>query len=516
MQNLEINLVSHFNKIATTPFLFIGSGLSRRYLGLDTWKDLLSRFCICGKPIEYYYSSSNQNLPKTASLLAEDFHKHWWSSDQYTLVRNQSSKNLVGTASALKVEICNYLLEKKLVHNDEYAKELSLLNKMNDIQGVITTNWDCFIEEILPDFKVYVGQEDLLFSTSYGVGEIYKLHGCSKNSNSIVLTEEDYNNFEIKNYYLISKLLTIFVEHPVIFLGYSLQDTHVTEIFKKIMLCLGKENASKIADKIIFVEWVSEKNIYSYSQSYLTLDQFSLPITNVKCSSLEPVYKAIISVKRKIPTKVLRVCKERIYDLIVETKKNKDVEEKKVYLLDIDEKANPKDYEFVLGVGLMDKLSEQGYIGLKNESIFHDIVFGNNKYEAEVLLKKFFPEQVSQVKFLPVYKYLLEYGIKTKKDFIKDESLAPIKKYIEHKKEDYYYTQKKIKSRQTLKSIKDITNTFEPKKALYYIPFLNTSEIDTDDFGEFLKQHYHFMYENSYKYYYRKLVCLYDKLKYGF
>ncbi|MCP4212771.1 MAG: hypothetical protein GY764_15040, partial [Halieaceae bacterium] len=61
------------------PFLFAGSGLSRRYLGLEDWSGLLRRFCQHIKPYEYYLSSANGSLPLVAGLMAEDFHEAWWS-----------------------------------------------------------------------------------------------------------------------------------------------------------------------------------------------------------------------------------------------------------------------------------------------------------------------------------------------------------------------------------------------------------------------------------------------------
>lgn len=46
-------LIDGFN---TTPFLFIGSGISRRYLGLPNWKTLLEHFAKEINNDEFTYS----------------------------------------------------------------------------------------------------------------------------------------------------------------------------------------------------------------------------------------------------------------------------------------------------------------------------------------------------------------------------------------------------------------------------------------------------------------------------
>lgn len=90
-------------------------------------------------------------------------------------------------------------------------------------------------------FETYVGQEELIFANIAGIGEIYKIHGSVTDASSLVLTSKDYSDFEERSSYLIAKLLTIFLEYPIIFIGYSLNDRNIRNIFETISKCLSQE-----------------------------------------------------------------------------------------------------------------------------------------------------------------------------------------------------------------------------------------------------------------------------------
>ncbi len=84
---LQKQLNERFRGFKTLPYLFVGSGFSRRYLGLDTWEQLLRRYAamVSTDPMAYrVYEGNAQDLnseygvkPDIASLLERDFKKRW-------------------------------------------------------------------------------------------------------------------------------------------------------------------------------------------------------------------------------------------------------------------------------------------------------------------------------------------------------------------------------------------------------------------------------------------------------
>ena len=97
--------------------------------------------------------------------MSDDFLEYWWTSDEYREQREEY-KNLPDTrSSALKIAIGEYI--KKLscegCVNELYSEEIEALSKL-EVDGIITTNWDLYLEKLFPDYKVFVGQRDLFLS----------------------------------------------------------------------------------------------------------------------------------------------------------------------------------------------------------------------------------------------------------------------------------------------------------------------------------------------------------------
>ncbi len=151
-------LIKVFHSRAAGPFLFLGSGFSRRYIGLEDWRGLLEPFCDGEKPFEYYRASANGSYPRIASLISKDFNSSWWSSSLYASSVAENMHSVVDETSALRIEISNYLSELDYSFDPEHdlRSEIELLSNLN-VDGIITTNWDVFIEQLFPDYKVYIG-----------------------------------------------------------------------------------------------------------------------------------------------------------------------------------------------------------------------------------------------------------------------------------------------------------------------------------------------------------------------
>lgn len=515
--SIKTDLIEIFRARQAGPFLFLGSGFSIRYLGLEDWKGLLSRFCITGKPFAYYLASADGDYPTLANLLAEDFNKYWWEAEEFKASIKENESKIEDVTSALRIEISNYLSQlDKNASKGSYSEEIKLLSALN-VDGVITTNWDVFIEQLFPDYKVYIGQEELLFSNPQEIGEIYKIHGCSTKPNSLILTKKDYDKFNEKNAYLAAKLITLFVEHPIVFIGYSLSDENIKSLLKAISSCIGEQNLDQLRKNLIFVQHQKDGTEESMSDTYVTIDGIQIPLILIKTDNFSQIYEAIDATKRKIPARVLRFCKEQLFELVQSAEP-----EQKLCVVDIDEIENKEDVEFVVGVGVATKRHEDntvakvGYATVTVPDLIHDLLHDDKQYDAQQILEHAIRFALRSARNVPVFKYLKQVGINNLEAY-KSSGLAldkcVLRELNDFKANNYSSQFRNCKDMTML----EIIESYTPETAAGLIPFLEIRNIDLEALREFLiENEVNCDYATSnYANNFRKLATFYDKVKFG-
>ena len=511
MIDLKKEIVSLL-KGSSSPFLFLGSGFSKRYIGLPDWNGLLSVFAKNSNDYARLKSSAGSDLPLTAKLLGEDFHDRWWSEPEYEESRNLMGQTMQNKTSALRFEISKYLLNLTKSKNYLIQEEVAILKTLN-MDGIITTNWDNFLEGIFPDYTVYTGQNELLFSNSQGISEIYKIHGCATKPESLVLTSDDYENFNQLNPYLASKLMTLFVEHPIIFIGYSLDDSNIRTLLHSISKVLDQKKLDKLSKNLIFLRR-SKGSKVDITQSVMYFEGGNIPVTIIQSDDFMPVYQALSEVKRKIPVKYLRIFQEELYEIVKSTEPSH-----RLFVVDEEKIGVGNNIEFIVGIGVAaERVGAFGYKGIKPIDVFEDLIFGKKRFIANVLLKDYKSSIAVGVTYIPVFKYLQELGI------VNSDSYAGLEINLEKhlpKNGVLFYQDKgyKITYERRAKNLsaKEIIEKFPSQEAVKHLIYLPKSSFDLDLILAFLDSNFQNLKseQNKYATYYRKLACLYDWRRYG-
>ncbi|EHJ9980395.1 SIR2 family protein [Vibrio parahaemolyticus] len=406
------DLENHFKQFDASPILFVGSGVSRRYLSINCWEGLLKQFAEkIGENHVRLRSKSGGDFTVYAQLLAEAYAERWWDTEEGKKLVEQVPDLFVDEQSPLKVSISQLLqnAHENLPEDKELLEEISLLSKAN-IDGVITTNWDTFLEAQFPKFTPFIGQDGLITGRSHGIAEIYKIHGCCTQPNSLILTQSDYEMYRKKNPYLSSKLLTMFIERPVIFLGYSLTDVHIAEILEDIVSCFPNASLDFLKNKLLFVEWKPELESATISDSVI---HKKIPVKYVQAPSYKEIFEVLCETKKRIPAHLFRTIKDELYELVLT-----DDPKGKLYVRDSesleDEHTNT---EFVVGYGAIsmvqksESMASKGLVGLERLDLIREVVFENGQYDWAQVANQVLPKHCKGSTRIPIFHFMNKAGL---------------------------------------------------------------------------------------------------------
>jgi hypothetical protein len=322
------------------PIIFAGTGLSIRYFSAPSWDVLLKKMAKkCPKlDHEYGYYRQKHSPAKMGGLLA-DWYSQWAWDEDYEKFDEWGPSYNEPSDTYLKNEISDYfqnITPSKVsdLNEDDLSGDLTLsdaqneIEKLRDIQphAIITTNYDEFLEVIFNQddddefeedkYKVIVG-EQILKAQQNSVGEILKIHGSSSSPESLIVTSEDYEEFNNRKRYLSSKMLTYFAEHPLLIVGYSASDSNVRRILSWMKQVLPE---GEVAEDIYFLEYerdIDEREAYEKTKRIqLGGDRF-ITVKRIVANDFEWVFDAFSSgVGFELDVRTRRKLMANTYDVV--------------------------------------------------------------------------------------------------------------------------------------------------------------------------------------------------------
>lgn len=205
------SFLNHFsqNIINDEASVFIGSGVSMNS-GLPSWHKLLIP---CFEELNLS-SSNNVNLYKLAQYYAN-----------------------IHSDSALR-KIVNEQI------NDFYESNLVLetLLKIN-FKSIWTTNFDNLVEIELRKnkipYNVITDEKDLTQISTHDKVNVYKINGDISMPNKMVLTQNDYENYEATHSLFLTFLKKELVSNTFLFIGYSFEDQIIMNCLSLTTRLLG-------------------------------------------------------------------------------------------------------------------------------------------------------------------------------------------------------------------------------------------------------------------------------------
>ena len=354
------------------PVIFAGTGLSIRYFGAPSWDGLLETLVedCDGLGKEYGFYRQTRDPTEVGQFLSEQYAEWAWSeygdydeddeselSDwDETLFDHENDRDVF-----LKAKIADLIQEmtpetvddlyEDTVHEsislDEALREIDLLQEIQP-HAVITTNYDRFFEAIfneeisdanlldddrvgsagfnrdkeidpedIPSYRVVVG-EQVLRTRYRNIGEILHIHGSVSNPTSLVLTEDDYREFNNRRRYLSSKMLTYFAEHPLLIVGYRPDDPNVQQVLTWADEVLSDDQS--ITEDIYFLRWdedVEERDTYPREHDIKLDDGGHLRVKSIIADDFDWVFEAFAQGDElAVDPRYLRSLLAQTYDVV--------------------------------------------------------------------------------------------------------------------------------------------------------------------------------------------------------
>lgn len=307
------------------PILFVGSGFSKRYTGGPNWEELLKQLAAdcpqIDKDFAYYKQLYDGDFKKIGSVFT-DLYREWaWGKGKNQFPTEYFDSEFPGDVF-IKHKVADLLGSlgpsgKGSYGSAELDAEIVALKHIRP-HAIITTNYDQVLEPLFADYETVIGQQ--IMRLGYlAIGEIFKIHGCRSKPLSLIFNETDYKKFETDHKYLSAKLLTYFIEHPLVFVGYRAEDPNIKSVLADVHHMVGA--GPGLIPNIYVLEWDPTLTAASYPARDKVLSvghDVNIRIKSISASSFEWVFKALGTQGEleKVNTKLLRSLMARSVELV--------------------------------------------------------------------------------------------------------------------------------------------------------------------------------------------------------
>lgn len=416
------------------PILFVGSGLGKRYIGTPSWDELLDYLAKTCNKIEKGLGYYKQAF-KTSLAIGEEFariYQEWAWTGGHNEFPEEMFDSSTNSQAYIKFKIAAHIASltpntaEKLL-SGSHGHEITALRRIKP-HAIITTNYDRMLELLFPDHYPIIGQH-ILKGQQLSVGEIYKIHGCVTDHDSIVFTQSDYDYFAKKKKFLSAKLLTFFNEHPLIFIGYSATDPNIRSILSDIDEALPEKGG--VIPNVYILQWNSEitpDTVPAREKVIPTEDDRSIRVKLIEASDFSWVFDAFAAnpALNDVNPRVLRALIARSYEMV-----RHDIPKMKVqadFKMLTDAVANSSTFAKLFGIANISDFSALAAHHPLSATQLGTLLGGHSWHTANALIDKIVDEKGINIKLSDNRYHRTEQVNKTTLHKYSQEALALLQK----------------------------------------------------------------------------------------
>ena len=492
-------------KFSNYPVLFVGTGLSLRYLENSySWDKLLEKICCDFNEgnSEYYLDIKSRHckngefeFDSIASEIEQDFNKYCENNrnGRFKFINDLFYENMRNgiNVSRFKLYIAHIFMNHVYRQTDEIAE---LKKARKNISSIITTNYDCMLEDIF-EFETLVGN-DILMSNPYG--SLYKIHGSVEQPEKIIITHEDYEYFSNRYELIRAQLLSLFIHHPIIFIGYGVGDKNIKDILKTIFTYVdpNSEIATRVRNNFLLVEYDEGSTNQEVVEHDIDMEGFAtIRINKIKTDDYSAIYECISNLQLPVSAMDIRKVQNVVKDIYAGGNITVSITE------DIDEINN---HDKILVIGSKKTIQYTYQTASEVMKKYFSILDEENK-QLIALIDKF---HINNTQYFPIFGFVNIYPNLECAETLKQQQIGKMKSLAEHVRAKYAIEEHSIED------ILLIDKYAKSYKDDVIACALLDGKISTNEVEDYLKN-----YSDDKKKKnptdYRKLLCAYDYVKYG-
>lgn len=503
-----MDIFDFIDKYENHPVLFVGTGFSLRYLKKSySWENLLKAISFEIKNNNEYFhdlkglvydkKSDKYDYMKLASLLQDEFNKIVSTPEnrhgKFKEINDEYYRKADLGISSDKFKIYISSLLEDLEFKEDKEDEIAVIKQLSkNISSIITTNYDGLIEKIT-SFDGLVGNK-ILLSNPYG--SVYKIHGSIEEPEGLIITTEDYEDFDSRYDLIRAQLISIFVHNPIIFIGYSVNDTNIKKILSTIYKYVqhNSPEAERIRNNFLLVEYTAGSESLDVLDHDIDVDGNTIRINKVKTDNYIDIYKAIESLS--LPVTAYQV--KRVLDTVKEITSGGSI---KVSIADdIDEVKNS---QTILAISPFTNAKiEYTY---KEPSQLIEDYFEILAQKDESLIKLIDDMKIAKSHWFPIYGFLSIYPNLSKTDILRQQQDRKIEELIATINSEKYLAL----NFSTISQISQGTQIAESYKVECIFCLMYHDKININDLEKYLLS-----FNSNRELNFKKLLCLYDHKKY--
>ncbi|MEH6969463.1 SIR2 family protein [Bacillus velezensis] len=496
-------ILDEFIKENEFPTVFIGSGISKRFLvNFPDWPSLLNEYWDQLKEPQSFYGVFNNIRDKKRNQnpsFSEKELDHYSNIEMGTLLENKFNKAFNeerikidkfspkdafnSRVSPFKKAIAIRFKSYDLI--DEMQMEYNSFKKMlSKTQIVLTTNYDNFIENSYNEYSTYgltkfIGQKGF-FLQNYGYAELYKLHGCADSPEDIIITEEDYNNFDKNSVLISAKIISTMMHSPIIFMGYSLTDINIRKIIKEFTRSLTDKEIEILENRLVLIQRVEGVN--ELVEEVERDRDLGCKLKVIKTDNFKLVFDKLSEINQGVAPTEVRKYQHVIKELIIDRGKKGTLDSVLISPIEIDniqEALQNKNITVALG--------DSKYIFQIPDIITYSLDYISDKDEiGNEIRMRFAVNQASRSRF-PINKFLNEELINLS-GLHKTEKEKLIQKIDYYSNFDLHYNKIVISSvlRQNCNNLKEITELKTKEVNIYETLSYNIRRLNLEELKSYL------------------------------